>query len=304
MGDDPLPVVIVSYNTRELLRGCLSALLRSEGVTLEPIVVDNASSDGSAATVTAEFPCVRLLAQDVNRGFAAANNTALKSLHIGERGAPEFALLLNPDTAVRPDAVATMRAFMCAHPRAALAGPQLIFPDGSFQHAAFRFPGLWQTFFDLFPLHPRLLDSRLNGRYLPRAMPFEIDHPLGACMLVRGEAVAQVGLMDEGYFMYVEEVDWCRRMKRAGWQVWCEPRAQVVHHAGQSTRQSRDAMYVAKWRSRLYYFRKFHSRVYVALVAAIIRIGMWHEAHALRTDLTREERDAQQRAFAQVRALL
>src|SRR5262249_53147474 len=137
------------------------------------------------------------------------------------------------------------------------------------------------TFLDFFPLHHRLLDSRVNGRYPRRATAFEIDHPLGACMLARREAIQQVGLLDEGYFMYVEEVDWCRRMRQAGWQIWCEPRAHIPHYEGQATRQFRQAMFVALWRSRMRYFRKYHSPAYVALIRNLIRLGLWNEARKL-----------------------
>ncbi len=320
-GQEHLPVIIVSYNTRELLRRCLSALLASEGVAPQPIVVDNASSDGSAAMVRDEFPCVRVIALDSNRGFAAANNVALRELGFrgqpsprptplqgegrGEGGLPEYILLLNPDTEVQPDAVVTLLRFIRAHPRAGVVGAQLTFADGRFQHSAFRFPGLAQTIFDFFPLHGRLINSRLNGRYPQRNTPFEIDHPLGACMLARRDVIEQVGLMDEAYFMYVEEVDWCRRIKRASWQIWCEPRARIVHHEGQATRQFRHAMFVAKWRSRVRYFHKFHSPQYVALVRAIIRLGLWSEARKLsRESLAPDERTRLLDAFTKVRALL
>ena len=314
--DRRVTVVIVSYNTQALLRECLRALQQSQGVALDVMVVDNASSDGSAAMVRAEFPDVRLLAQTQNLGFAAANNLALLTLGFREqqRGLMTLApsadaqsttvpsdavLLLNPDTAVRSNAIAVLMECLEAHPRAGLMGAQLVYPDGRFQHSAFRFPGLAQIVFDFFPLHPRLLNSRLNGRYARHTQPFQIDHPLGACMLARRETIEQVGLMDEGYFMYVEEVDWCRRIWRAGWEIGCEPRAVVVHHEGQSTRQFRQAMFVALWRSRLRYYRKYHSAAYVALVRALVRVGLWQSARRLPL-IERAERMA---AFDAVRAL-
>lgn len=303
----PLPVIVVSFNVQPLLRRCLAALMRSEGVALDVIVVDNASDDGSAEMVRAEFPTMRVLAQTANVGFAAANNVALRALGFGDSQSPAFdyVLFLNPDTEVRPEAIARLLDFLCAQPRAGMVSGQLVYPDGRFQHSAFRFPGLMQTFFDFFPVHYRLLNSRLNGRYPRRTTPFEIDHPLGACMLARGEAIREVGLLDEGYFMYVEEIDWCRRMKQAGWQIWCEPRALIVHHAGQSTRQFRQAMYVALWRSRLRYFRRYHSPAYVVLIRAIIRLGLWNEQRRLmREGLNGDERARRASAFAEVRALL
>ena len=130
-------------------------------------------------------------------------------------------------------------------PRTGLVGPRLVYPDGTFQHSAFRFPSLGQAFLDFFLLHHRLLQSPWNGRY-PRALyaagrPFSVDHPLGACMMVRREVVEQVGSLDADYFMYCEEIDWAMRIKRAGWQIGCVPAAEVVHYAGQSARQFRRA---------------------------------------------------------------
>ena len=151
------------------------------------------------------------------------------------------------------DAIGQMTHFLLAHPEVGGVGAQLRYPDGRFQHGAFRFPGLFQLWFDLFPPRPRrLLDSRLNGRY-PRAAyeggrPFPIDFALGAALMVRGAAIAAAGLLDEGYFMYAEEVDWCWRMRRAGWPFYCVPSAVVIHHGGASTRQFRSQSFVNLWR--------------------------------------------------------
>lgn len=301
-------VIIVSYNTRDLLRDCLRSVFASEGVHPLPIVVDNASRDGSAEMVRAEFPGVRLIDAGANLGFAAANNVALRSLGFGgqQSGVPEFVLLLNPDTRVQPDALATLLAFMQAHPRAGMVGAQLIYPDGRFQHSAFRFPGIFQTYFDFFPAYHRIMESALNGRYARHAEPFPVDHPLGACMLVRGTAIEAAGLMDEGYFMYVEEVDWSRCIRVAGWQIWCEPRASVVHFEGQSTRQFRQAMYVQLWKSRLRYFDKFESGLRLAAIRAVIRVGLWRAQHDAEADMqmNQAERSARLAAIAEVRAML
>ncbi|MBI3733729.1 MAG: glycosyltransferase family 2 protein [Chloroflexi bacterium] len=306
----PLPVIVVSFNTRDLLRRCLETVMRSADVEVNVLVVDNASTDGSGEMVRSDFPRALLLPQASNLGFAAANNVALRALGFGadrpQARLPEFVLLLNPDTEVRPDALATLLAFLRTQPRAGAAGGQLLYPDGRFQHSAFAFPSLSQVFLDFFPVNYRLVNSRLNGRYPQRATPFEVDHPLGAGILVRGEVIQQVGLMDEGFFMYVEEVDWCRRIRRAGWQIWCEPRAVIVHHEGQSTRQFRQAMFVALWESRFRYFRKYHSRLYVGLVKRVVRLGLWYQTFQMRRAgaLSSESQQAQWlEAFEQVKAL-
>jgi N-acetylglucosaminyl-diphospho-decaprenol L-rhamnosyltransferase len=325
MASMTLPVVIVSYNTANLLRQCVAALIRSEGVTTEIWVVDNGSRDCSVDMLRSEHPSVHVLPHARNLGFAAANNVALRQLGFAARSTPtrdapggsdaspasiprrlpELVLLLNPDTKAHPTAIATLLEFMHSHPRAGMAGGQLVFPDGHFQQSAFHFPGIGQTFFDFFPLNHRLAESRLNGRYARRAAPFEIDHPLGACMMLRGEAIQQVGLLDEGYFMYVEEVDWCRRLRRSNWQVWCEPRALVVHHEAQSTRQLREAMYVQLWRSRDRYFRAYHGPLYVSLIHAIMRLGLERELRRLKREpaITADERARWALAIATVQAM-
>jgi len=263
-----LAVIIVSYNVRTLLRACLDSLqadLARSRLGAEIWVVDNASADGSAEMVRRRFPQVHLIASDQNLGFAAGNNLALKALlqkaPCASR-AMEYVLLLNPDTTVQPGALDTLLAFMAEHPGAGAAGAQLRYPDGSFQHSAFRFPTLVQILLDFFPLHHRLIHSWVNGRY-PRAWyergePFEIDHPLGAAMMVRREAIQKIGLLDERFFMYCEEIDWCWRMKRAGWRVYCVPRAVVIHHEAQSAHQFRDEMFVQLWRSRVRLFQKHY----------------------------------------------
>ncbi len=264
--------IIVSYNTRELLRRCLRSLAAAtvtDGLAIEAIVVDNASGDGSAAMVAQEFPWAVLVANQRNLGFAAASNLGLA------RAGGRYPILLNPDTEVRPGALRALVDFADAHPRAAAVGPALVYGDGSPQHSCFRFPTLLMQLLDFFPLHHRLLSSRLNGRYpLQRSQPFAVDHPLGACMLLRREALASVGPLDEGYFIYCEEVDWCWRAKRAGWEVYCVPQAVVVHHAAQSTRQFAERMFVELYRSRHRLVARHYGRWRRVAWRAIVGLGL------------------------------
>jgi GT2 family glycosyltransferase len=157
--------------------------------------------------------------------------------------------------------------------RASVVGPALTYADGRPQAAAFRFPGLVQVALDLHPID-RFMDTRLNGRILGAREPLQIDHPLGACMLIRASAWKDVGPLDEGYFMYLEEVDWCRRARLRGWQVWHQPKAVVVHHAGASTRQEPDAMFAQLWRSRLRYYARFHGLEYNRVLHGLVRLGL------------------------------
>jgi GT2 family glycosyltransferase len=162
--------------------------------------------------------------------------------------------------------------------QAGLAGAKLLYPDGALQQSGFRFPGLTQLAFDLFSLPPRLYDTRLNGRYSRRLYegdtPFAIDHPLGATMVVRSETIADVGLLDEGFWMYCEEVDWCWRMHKAGWRVICVPTACVVHHAGQSSGQVRVPSFVNLWTSRARLYARHHGPLTQRLARLLVRVGM------------------------------
>jgi N-acetylglucosaminyl-diphospho-decaprenol L-rhamnosyltransferase len=304
-----LSVVIVNWNVQELLAACLASVyasLEDTGIAFEVVVVDNASDDGSAAMVRERFPQARLLANADNRGYAGGSNEGL-ALTTGRH-----VLVLNPDTVVRGNALGALVRFMDETPAAGMAGPRLVYPDGRFQHSAFGFPTLAQLLLDFFPLHARLLESRLNGRY-PRSWyaagrPFPVDHPLGACMMVRREALERVGGMDESYFMYCEELDWAMRLKRAGWGVYCVPAAELVHHAGQSTRQVRAGMFVALWRSRFRFFARYYSALFNRAVRWVVRLGLGAEERRARRQaaagqLTAQELATRLEMYAQVRGL-
>lgn len=268
-----LSVIVVSYNTAALLERCLTSILAHAAAGMEVLVVDNASSDVSATLVRERFPAVTLIANQRNVGFGAANNLALR------RSSGRYVALVNPDCEVQGRSLAGLVRFMDDHPRAAVAGGRLRYPDGRFQHNAFRFPSLAQVILDFFPLHGWLTESRLNGRY-PRAWDgraFQIDHPLGAFCCVRRAAIETVGVFDEGFFMYAEEVDWCYRFKQAGWEVWHCPDAFAVHHGGRSTAQWAQAMFVELHRSRL----RFYHKHYAPWFSAVTRGVFWLAAGAL-----------------------
>jgi N-acetylglucosaminyl-diphospho-decaprenol L-rhamnosyltransferase len=275
-----LPIIIVSWNVRELLARCLASVfaeLERAGLPGRVSVVDNASRDGSPEMIRAQFPQVELIASDQNLGFAAGNNVGLRRAQVLEREV-EFALLLNPDTEVQPGAIATLLAAARSRPDVAMATSRLVYGDGSFQHSAFRFPGLSQLYLDLFPAPGRVYESRLNGRY-PRARykagrPFEIDHPLGAVMLVRGAALRQVGLLDDDLALYCEEIDWAARFKEAGWRNVCVPVARIVHHAGKSTSQVQIESFVKLWTARYQLHAKHPQFAPRALAGLIVRAGM------------------------------
>lgn len=275
-----ISVVIVSWNTRDLLSRCIASVIRQADearLQVEIVVVDNASSDGTIDFINQEYPGITVIALQENRGFAAANNLGIARA----RGAE--ILLLNPDTEMLPGSLSALWQGLHASPRVGLTGALLLNPDGSLQSAGYRFPGLVQTFLDIFPVHPKLIGSRLNGRTPPGdgLSPLAIDHPLGACMLVRRAVIEQVGMLDDRYFIYSEEVDWCRRIKAAGWTILTAPAARVIHYSGQSTGQMPDAMFLHLHRSRNRYFRRYHSPAFVSAVGTMIRVGAaWQAARA------------------------
>lgn len=256
-------IVIVSWNVRALLRACLEscfAELARSGLRGGVWVVDSASTDGSAAMTREAFPAVKLTASADNIGYVKGNNLALRELGFagaGEIGA-RYVWLLNPDTVVQPGALGALVSFMGSAPRCGLCGPKLENPDGSLQMGAFAFPGLAQLLIETQPRLWRLRGGRLDGRYpaewFSRAQPFRIGSPLGAAMLARGEAIQQVGVLDEGFEMYCEEFDWAARMARAGWERWCVPSAIVTHHGGASSGQASARAEAIKWRSRRRYY--------------------------------------------------
>ena len=293
-----LAVIVVSYNVCGLLRSCLRSIAASAGraagkLEVATVVVDNASTDGSAAMVAAEFPEVHLIASQENLGFTGANNHALRWLGFPDperdRPRPDYVLLLNPDTEILDDALGQMVGFLERRADVAVCGAGLRYGDGAFQHSAFRFPGVAQVFLDLFAptglrgAH-RLLDSRLNGRY-PAALwrqgePFAVDFVLGAAMMVRGHAIAAVGGLDEGYWMYCEEMDWCRRFWRSGRPVYALPSAQIIHHEAQSSRQRRWLAQERLWRSRFRFYAKYrdaYSPVILAWIRLLVHAGMWRQ---------------------------
>ena len=265
-----LSVLIVNWNVRELLRECLRSIERGRGdLEVEVIVVDSASSDGSAAMVAAEFPWVTLLPQGENVGFPRGNNIALAHA----RG--DYLLLLNPDTVVLGDALPALVAYLQAHPDVGVVGPQLHIPDGSVQSSRRRFPTLATGFLEstwLEGLAPGVL-RRYYALDLPDDAPADVDWLTGACLMAPRAVYARVGGLDEGYFMYSEELDWCRRIVAAGWRVVYYPAARVVHHVGKSSEQAVTARHINFQRAKLRYFRKYHGRGAAALLRAFLLLS-------------------------------
>jgi N-acetylglucosaminyl-diphospho-decaprenol L-rhamnosyltransferase len=247
-------IIILNWNTRDLLADCLNSLEKAtEGLDVEMIVVDNASTDGSQDMVRSKFPHVHLIANQENVGFAQGNNQALAVC----KG--RYALLLNSDAFAQPGAVRALVHLADVQPRAGIVGARLLNPDNSFQASHTPFPNLWQEFLILSGLG-RLMCGRWYPSRGPEVAkgPQIVDYVEGACLLVRHEALEKVGGLDEAYFMYAEEVDWCYAMREGGWQVWYQPAATVIHLGGGSSRGRSAEREADLYRSRVRFFQKHY----------------------------------------------
>ncbi|MBE2182578.1 MAG: glycosyltransferase family 2 protein [Anaerolineae bacterium] len=308
-----LAVVVVSWNTRELTLQALHSLiddLKTSGLNYAIYVVDNASSDGTSEAISTAFPDIYLITSNTNLGFVKANNLALRAIGFDSGQAdlqvlPQAVYLLNPDTITQPGATRTLYDTLMSDPEFGLAGARLTFGDGSFQHSAFGFPGLFQLWGELFPIPGRFYESRLNGRY-PRELyaagqPFDVDCVLGATMMLRRDVVVATGIFDERYFMFCEEIDWAWRIYQSGYKVLCVPQAHVIHLSGQSTGQVRPQTVVRLWTSRLLLFQKFYSAWKFFLVKRLVVLGMRRQLRNL--DGASQDADAMADAYQQVIAL-
>ncbi len=257
--------IVVNWNTRDLLARCLGSLYETTQESLQVIVVDNASQDGSTEMVRKRFPQVLLIENDENVGFARANNQAMPLAQ------GRYLLLFNSDAIAQPGAIHALVTLADAQPRAGIVGAQLLNPDGTFQASYTPFPTLWQEFLILTGLGRAMYGAHYPSRGPEEKKgPQEVDRVEGACMLVRREAYAQVGGLDEGYFMYAEEVDWCYAMKQIGWQVWYQPAARVIHFGGSSSRHRQPQREVDLYQSRVRFFRKHHGDLPARLLKAQI----------------------------------
>jgi GT2 family glycosyltransferase len=263
-----LSIIIVNWNTRDLLSGCLTAITADPswqaGYTAEVWVVDNASQDGSPAWVRQHFPWVKLIENQENVGFARANNQAIRQSN------GRYLLLLNSDTAVSPDALQRLYCFLEEQPQAGGAGARLLYADGTMQRSCDLAPSLARELWRL--LH---LDAFWPYAVYPLARwdlstSHTVDVLLGACLMLRREVVEQVGLLDENFFMYSEEVDLCHRLRQAGWTLHWVPDAVVIHYSGQSTKQAAVEMFLQLYRGKLLYFRKHHGRLAGGLYKVIL----------------------------------
>ncbi|GAB4150344.1 MAG: glycosyltransferase family 2 protein [Candidatus Promineifilaceae bacterium] len=262
-----LAIVIVNYNVSALLRRCLQTVFASRGdFTYAVSVVDNASRDDSVAMVRAEFPQVRVIANAENVGYPAGNNQGLRALGIEDDQPPRYVLLLNPDTELPPDALFTMLQFMDQNTDVGIVGPRLVLPTGQLDLACRRgFPSPTVSLYRFLGLSRLFPHSRRFGRYnmtfLDEHEQADVDSVVGAFMLVRGAAVRQVGLMDERFWMYGEDLDWAKRIKDAGWRVVYNPAVTVLHVKRASSRQNRQKTQYEFYRAMpIFYYKHYRQQ--------------------------------------------
>jgi len=267
-----ISIVIVNWNTRELLLDCLASVYETvKNVFFEIWLVDNASVDGSVEAVKDVYPGVNIIQNKKNLGFAAANNKAFKKMQ------GRYVLLLNTDTALTIGAVETLYDFMENNPDVGMACGQLLHQDGSKQNSIASFPSLLslmcnESFLQI------LFPDKFPGKRKEIAKPIEVDSCIGACMMVRKKAMDEVGLLDENYFFFLEETDWARRMKQAGWKICFVPLARIFHFQGQSVGHDVESR-IMFYRSRYIYFKKWHPRSYwlvrlMIFVRLVINAGL------------------------------
>lgn len=294
-----LLVVVVNYNTCEHLHNCLASLYANKGdFSFAVCVVDNASCDGSCEMVHEQFPQVHLISSCVNGGFAYGNNLALRAYGFRDtpgassedaRELPRYVMLLNPDTVVPPDGLQGLISFMDAHPYVGICGPKLVLEDGSLDLACRRsFPTPAVSFYRmvglsrLFPDHP--VFGRYNLTYCDPDQTMEVDAVVGACMVVRREAIQQVGLLDESYFMYGEDLDWAYRMHQAGWKTYYYPAVTVRHVKRAASRHSPRAQ-MEFYRAMRIFYDKHYAASTPRLVHWLVLLGIGLRASIARVQL-------------------
>jgi N-acetylglucosaminyl-diphospho-decaprenol L-rhamnosyltransferase len=267
-----LSIVIVNWNTRDLLAQCLTSISRSPllpSSSVEVFVVDNASSDGSAQMVAEHFHWVRLIQNNENMGFAQANNQAI-GLANGR-----YILLLNSDTVVHPGAFDTLIGFMEETSQAGAIGAYLLNGDGTLQAACHPMLTPWREFLRLLFLDRVFHVATYDAGWWKTEEPRQTEVIKGACLMLRHTALDQVGLLDGSYFMYTEEVDLCYRLAQAGWQIWWVPAAKVTHFGEASSRQVAQTMYVQLYRSKIQFYRKYGGERHADLFKRLLRVAYW-----------------------------
>jgi len=270
---DTLSICIVNYNVRDLLENCLRSILDNVGgMDCEIIVVDNCSKDGSAEMIQKNFPHAHLIANRENRGYAYGVNQALK------KAEGEILLILNADIKILPQTLHKTLDFIKKREKVGIVGCRIRNPNGTLQYSCRTFPSLINFISESFFMDRIFPRSRLFGRpfmtYFDYKRTREVDVVSGAFMMVRREAIEQIGLMDEQFFMYAEETDWCYRAQNAGWKVYFYPGTEIIHYGSESTKQNSLSMFIRLHESHHKFIRKYHGAFYLFLVKSVLISGV------------------------------
>jgi len=250
-----ISIIIVNWNTKDLLLNCVSSVFETvTGPAFEVWVVDNGSTDGSADALLIEHPGINIIRNRENLGFAAANNLALKQMN------GRYAVLLNTDTVLTPDAINKLYEFMEGQPDAAIACGQLLHPDGSKQDSIANFPS-WLSLLSNETVMRVLFPGKYPSKRRNYNAPIEIDSGIGACLMVRKKAIDDVGFLDERYFFFFEETDWAYTMKRHGWKTYFVPGAEIFHAQGKTIGDNLTSRIIF-YKSRYLYFKKWYPESY------------------------------------------
>ncbi len=287
MDNYDISVIIVSYNVKNYLEACLTSLFEHPTrCTFDVWVVDNASTDGSSDMVRDQFPEVHLIQNQGNVGFASANNQAIRQC----KG--RYVFMLNPDTLAYENALDPLVDFLDKNPKTGAVGSRLLNPDGSLQPSCFPFPTLGRELWRMFHLDTLYPVALYRMERWDRTQPKSVDMVQGTALALRHTALNEVGLLDEDFFMYSEEVDLCYRLKKSGWDLYWIPTSRVVHYGGQSTQQMAANMFLQLYWAKIAYFRKHHgkgsAKVYkgILMLASLARLGIssiaWLEPPTLR----------------------
>jgi len=280
-----LAVVVVTWNNQGIIHNTLRSLLddlKTTGLSYQVWVVDSASSDETVDIIRADFPDVKLIASEENLGFSGANNLAMREMgfdgNTSNAELPCAVYLINPDTITHQGATYTLYDTLRSRDDVGVVGARLTYEDGSFQHGAFKFPDLGQIWTEFFPTPGRFIEGGFNGRYAKSLYqsdaPFPVDFTLGATMMLKRDVLIEVGLLDEDFFIYCEEVDWEWRIRKAGWNILCVPQAHVTHLGGQSTSQVSAWSTVNLWKSRLHLYDKHYPQWKRWLARQLVILGM------------------------------
>lgn len=270
-----LSIIIVNYNTKELTKQTLNSIFKyKHNLEYEVIVVDNNSSDDSVNMITNELPQVILIQNKKNLGFSRANNIGIN------RSKGRYILLLNSDTIIQEDTLETMVSFMESNYNVGAAGCKVILPDGSLDKACKRsFPTPQNALYNalkldkLFPHNKKF--GEYNLTYLDEDEIHEVDSLVGAFMMVRREAIEEVGLLDENFFMYGEDIDWCYRIKKAGWKIVYYPKTKIIHYKGGSSKKKNPKLIYEFYRAMYLFFEKHYKDKYSLLTKYIVYLGIW-----------------------------